>query len=89
MKRMASAAAISLVLVFGAPGTVSADPGGSGILTCPGGHLVRRAPGAECPPYPRNPISVAPGGGGGPGRGGGLIGTIGRVLGGLTGGLLG
>ena len=83
MKRGCAVVVMILSLLFGTAPVASAAP----YISCPGGYIARV--GDECPPF-RTPISIHPGkgGSGGPNGGGGLLGTIGRVLGGLTGGLL-
>lgn len=75
-------AAVFLVGALMLAPTASAAP----YVSCIDGHI---APTLQmCPPPRHSPISVVPRGGGPHGGGGGLFGTIGRVLGGLTGGLL-
>lgn len=83
MRRVGAAVMIVIALLMGSQGVATAAP----YVSCPGGYIA--ASGDKCPPF-RTPISVHPGkGGGGTKGGGGLLGTVGRILGGLSGGLLG
>lgn len=88
MKRACVVVAMMLSLLFSTTPLAVAAP----YISCPGGYIAKS--GDECPPF-QTPISIHPGYGGGgapigggPHTGGGLLGTVGRVLGGLTGGLL-
>lgn len=86
MKRVVAVMAM-MASFYGGPAALAFADGNPQYFDCPGGYIVPL--GRACPPF-QTPISIHPGtpapvGGG---AGGGLLGTVGRILGGLTGGIL-
>ena len=83
MKRVLGSFGIALALFFGSAASAYADDGTIRQQCRDSSFRVNHQ--SACAPYYGGIGPARPGGGSG---GGGLLGTIGRVLGGLTGGLL-